>query len=622
MTNQFGPTIEPIGSPVTYFAPGQPATHWRSYQREIREHELIPLRIGMNVPGVGLFRHKAWTKHGDYYWSLLSQAQRYVLGMHLTQRTISAGIVECGLMLNSATIDPAVPQSWLGSFFFDSLVIDPPVGWTLLRESLDAPPTTGMQFWPSLASRVFRFVLIDDESKREAGLGVLIGEHLRFEAKLPVGPSRVRIHTEAPTKPAVNGKRMGIWFPHGEAQAGEVGGTDIFPQHVRSLSASDAIAHRRRFDAIAQRHRAVAYHAKDGHVILPPEWGTPPWFEYKLQRGTTHDQRNAFFRLDKGTNDPWKDIYLNDFRSQCPYFDALNAYQARDDAHLCRSIMDAEAAATLCNDTLAKLFLRAVAADVMLSMNPVASGPLDPSYPGEHVRYSMALLLRNARATPHRGSEITRAVAWRYRAVASALHFTPPSPERAYMIDWASQALELAELSVLPCGLPEDGRYPSANNGVPWQPQYGLDPSQGCCPSWQVPFWAEGIYALAMAAHGGRMRMATKNLIMESCLALYRDPSLYQRNEYNPASRGPFYYAETSVNGVPVNAVTRGSKLTEALHAWHHLSLAIRVAADPRVFFDMALHVNFPHTTIGDLRDALNPHEPWEQGLKDVLNGN
>lgn len=635
--HSIGPSLTPTPDPIAFGAAGAPYLYYR--HAAVEPEPFVDVRVEMGVSHRGQYANLApWKDCGDYRWSRLSNESESIMGLHLTQRTVDVGLVECALHVPNAVCDPRKLGSFCGSVGYDFFAITPPPGWNIAHEFPIGDVRgngSGPHFWPSLAARTFRFVLYREPGQRQAAARVLRCEHVSFDAPIPMGPQRTTIAPgEGSWQDALRVRMVGPWRLSGEPTPWAHGGTGIAPLHCMPLSSQNALMHRRLADASAARGLCVAYHADDGHPIMPQEWGEPPGWEYLQERGLPFNQRNPHFiagRTDdyahagqatmtsKNARITSAGQFFADKRfnapNGCPYEWELRQWYAPDAAHFTRQYQDDATIAVLLDDTIAKLRLTAYAADVMTSWALQHSPGL---WPGA---FSLEKALSGAKANPHRGGRIPRIQAWSYHAVASALMFMrPDTRERAFSIWWAGKALEYAVTSATPTYLPQNGG-PGSDDSIPWD-VYGLARDKCECPLFQVPMWASGVYALAITAHGRRTSALVKELVLGSARALYGDPSKFVVGEYDPRTRGPHWYVVTSSAGAMASTTHEGVGRSHPIHLWHHLALAMSWAPDApsrREFLSMALTVNYPSTNARELAAKLNPTNPWDQHMAAVL---
>jgi hypothetical protein len=288
----------------------------------------------------------------------------------------------------------------------------------------------------------------------------------------------------------------------------------------------------------------------------------------------------------------------------------LMYFKGDDEQHYCRYTKPNQAAAFLLNDAVSKLRLDSTCADAETCWSLYGAYPQEAQYGGQYLMFSLQQQLSAARKNPHRGSQVLRSVGWSCDLGASNLALTPASLQRTALLKWANGMLDLVEISVLPNGIGIDGRYPLADNGVPWT-SYGMPLNCGAAPMFQVPIWANGIFGLVQQIPQPRDAVV-RATVLKSADALYfslpRKPSIWGGNAV-----GPPYYLVVSKDGIPTDVVSEGYGDSNWLHCWHHLALAYRASGDKKYLSAMA-NYGVPNADIKAVADKT-----WTLEAESVL---
>lgn len=237
-----------------------------------------------------------------------------------------------------------------------------------------------------------------------------------------------------------------------------------------------------------------------------------------------------------------------------------------------------------------------------------------------YVPRNLGNLLTAARANPGHGDGIQREMGWvRYLGAVGLDLATGALAQR--WTEWSHAMIALATVSRTPSSvswvgagyLGEGGKPSGSDEGEPWNTLVfgndALEFDELEAPTWQTPFYALGLFALATQLYGRVEDMRDQwpqdvlGIITEPCDAYYLGGLPLVASENDTGQWGPGRYVV--VGRVSTSLFERLSKAigpSRPYHACAHLALAARCATqrDRTKYTDAMLHVGVRATNTRD----------------------
>lgn len=610
------------GVPEVFFETQGPNTNGPSAPVPIVAH--VILQDGRNfTAGIGVtdFVRLSGNSHSTSYrgWSTFTDGQQQILGFHVYETRESNGFTSIGLNFSNGTVDQN--NHSCGNVYYSSIYVDFGVNVTAnLRKSESIIGNrytivpSGQHFWPVRA-----------EFCRRVSIGavlpviypVVYHKYGTLKSEYPTEVSNSTFESQysqlvtclrdnvTNSNVGMYQLSMGPFMCPFDNQPGDVGGTGIQPDLQGYPSYSLAKLMQLRADLQEERNPIAAYNIVDGMPMLPRIWahGTKSQgFEYRLTRGHEGIVQIPYF-------------FPHDFNTgTCTYKDNLWSFLPDDEQHECRYSQYNQAGIFLLNDALCKHRLAMEIADLECQWTTYGVPPYQKVNSWDWVPFSINSQQISVANNPHRGlGQVMRGVGWSLNTVAAYLASNGPSRLRREQAVWTNTMLTLIGNSVLPSGIGIDGKYPYADNGVPWIAD-AMPQNYGEAPMFQVPIWCNGIYSATQNTIGNDAILAPTILRSADCLyfsTLPRVPSIWGGNAV-----GPPYYPVTSIDNTTQSTLSIGYGLSHWLHCYHHLALAYRVSHDHK-YLDAMKTVGVPSTSLPTFTTVTD--KTWTLQAESVL---